>query len=107
MREVTIDPKTATLIGFALKANQTVRGFEAVRRSIHKGKLAVILVPHEISAYSLRKLQKLAKASKLMLVQTVAGTDWQKLWGLSNNKILGILKGDLGNTIRTKFNAGV
>ena len=52
-----IDHQKVSLIGFAIKANQYVKGFEAVRRLVEKDKIAVVLVNSQISPNTLAKLR--------------------------------------------------
>ena len=107
MRTITVEKNAATLIGFAIKARQCVRGFEAVRRAVEKNKVAIVLVNNQISQNSLRKVSHFLLRQNVPVIQTSGKTNWDDLWGVRGQKIIGIKKGNIGNTIIQKFKSGV
>lgn len=102
-----MDPSTAALVGFALKAHQMVRGFESVTRAMSKDQLAGILVNDQLSHNTLDRIEKYQKRNHLDIIKTGTATDWVRLWGIDSHKILGIMKGDLGRQIIKNFKVGV
>jgi len=105
--DVRIDQKLSALIGFARKARYTIAGFEAVRRAAKKGKLALVLVDQDISGNTLQKLYGVVKENRVPLIRIVTPQTWNELWGIKNQKVLGIAKGNFGRTIIQKIKSGV
>ncbi len=107
MKNCLISDQTVALIGFALKSRQVVKGYEAVRRALQRNKLALVLVSSKISKNGLEKIENLLKEEKISLYQTSSDTDWEKLWGVYDYKIMGFLKGKLGSKISENLKSGV
>ncbi|MBN2364810.1 MAG: hypothetical protein EH225_01500 [Calditrichaeota bacterium] len=104
---VNLDIKTETLVGFALKAGQVVRGFDAVRHAAERNSLSLILIKEEISENSEQKLKRTLKNMNIPICKIKKNRDWKLTWGIETHKILGILKGNLGSSIVKNINAGV
>jgi ribosomal protein L7Ae-like RNA K-turn-binding protein len=96
-----------TIISFALKAGKVVKGFESVQKSIRDNSLAIILLDAHISQNTMKKIENTLKNKSIPVIKTTPDVDWQKLWGIEFYKILGILKGDFGKSLRTNIKAGV
>lgn len=107
MKETKIDQKTWALIGFALKSRQSVSGFEAVCREAKRGKIALVVVHPQISPNTQKKLNRVLQQLTIPVIKTSPDTDWKELWGMDQQKILGIRKGNIGRTLVSKFNLGV
>jgi ribosomal protein L7Ae-like RNA K-turn-binding protein len=107
MHSVQLKQHCFPLIGFAIKSRNAVLGFEAVRRGVKKNKIDLVLLNSNISEYTFKKLSSLLKRKKIPYFQTSANIDWQKLWGFSSIKILGIRKGNISQKILENFNSGV
>ncbi len=105
--DVPVDEKLSALIGFARKARNTVAGFEAVRRAAQKGKLALVLVDRDISGNTLKKLAGVTMEGHIPLFRLVSPRTWNELWGIKNQKVLGITRGNFGRTIIQKIKSGV
>jgi ribosomal protein L7Ae-like RNA K-turn-binding protein len=106
MKASALDKKTETIIGFAIKSRQVAKGFEAVRRAIDKKKLSVIIIDNDLSVKTYNKLNNKIRNENIPLIRTPGQMDWKKTWGIDSKKILGILKGEIGNKLLHKFNAG-
>ncbi len=104
---LSIDAQTAALIGFALKARQAVKGFEAVRRSVEKNTVMMVIVDSQLSEKTLKRLQHATWENGVLLVRSEQTKNWEELWGIRDHKILGILSGNLGVAIVRKFKSGV
>jgi ribosomal protein L7Ae-like RNA K-turn-binding protein len=102
----TLDKKTEAIIGFAIKSRQVAKGYEAVRRAIDKKKLSVIIIDNNLSSKTYNKLNNKIRNANIPLIRTSDQMDWKKIWGIDSKKILGILKGEIGNKLLHKFNAG-
>lgn len=107
IKTVNPDKRTITMIGFALKSGQIIRGYEAVLQSAARESLSLILVETGISVNTVQKMNNALKYIKIPVFKTGPGIDWKILWGIETSRIMGILKGDLGRNIIKNFNAGV
>ena len=107
LKRVNPDKHTITMIGFALKSGQIVRGYDAVVQSAARDKLSLIMLESGISANTIQKLTNALRRIKIPVVKTGPGIEWKMLWGIETSRIMGILKGDLGRNILKNFNAGV
>ncbi|MFZ0390324.1 MAG: hypothetical protein WAN36_07665 [Calditrichia bacterium] len=100
-----VDRNTASLIGFALKSRQAVKGFEGVSRAAASGDLDIILFRPELSENTRKKIMQATSGLKVLLVETRTNSDWKELWGIPQ-RIMGIRKGELGKSITRNFKSG-
>ncbi len=107
MKHINLNKKIITLIGFAIKARQIVIGFEAVKKSIDKKKLTLLLVNNKISRNTYNKIRNTLDNSDIPLIITDAHINWEKCWGIRRHKLMGILNGMIGNNIMQQLKAGV
>ncbi len=107
MKHLNLNKKIITLIGFAIRSRQIVIGFEAVKKSINKKKLALILVNNKISMNTYNKIRNTLDNSDIPLIITDAQVNWEKCWGIRRHKLLGIINGIIGNNIMQQLKAGV
>jgi ribosomal protein L7Ae-like RNA K-turn-binding protein len=106
MKVSKVNGKEAALIGFAIKARQSVLGFEAVRRTAQKGKLALVLLHPQLSQNSVQKLKHLLNEHNVPFYTTDPEGDWDNWWGLNRHRILGIKKGSIARSIFENFKSG-
>lgn len=99
IQELIISGKTFALVGFAIKAGKTISGFEAVKKVLLQDKIALVLLNHQISENSVKKILRLANKNKVPVITTDEKTDWKRGWGIENHNIMGILKGEFGKNI--------
>ena len=104
---IHLDQSAITLISFALKAGKVVKGFESVEKSIKNQSLDIILLESKISRKTQERVETKVKKSDILLYRTAPAIDWKKNWGIEFHKIIGILKGDFGKSLRKNFKAGV
>ncbi len=104
---IHLDSDIIALIGFALKAGQVIRGFDAVCRMAEQKSLSVILLNAGISGNTEKKLIKILKSRAVPIFKTDENVNWEKRWGLDAQKVFGVLKGNLGSSVVNKINAGV
>jgi ribosomal protein L7Ae-like RNA K-turn-binding protein len=107
IKPVELDNSTITLIGFALKAGNVVKGWHALVSALQKDSVSLIILNSQISENSQKKVMNVIKGKKIPVIKTASTVHWEKIWGIGAQKILGILKGDLGNKISNNFKAGV
>ena len=105
----TVDPDnfTITLIGFALKAGNVVKGWHALVSALQKNSVSLIILNSQISENSQKKIMNEIRGKKIPVIKTTSNVHWDKIWGIRAQKMLGILKGELGNKISNNFKAGV
>jgi ribosomal protein L7Ae-like RNA K-turn-binding protein len=99
IQNLTLDKKTVTLVGFAIKSGQAAFGFETIRRLYEKDKLVFIMINNQISDNSYKKICNLSKRKPILIVKTEEKINWQKTWGIEKQKILGIINSTLGRSI--------
>jgi ribosomal protein L7Ae-like RNA K-turn-binding protein len=107
MKEVNLNQKSISLIGFAIKSGKTVSGFEAVRREIEKNKLNGVLIDSNLSKNSIKKLQLYLNKKKIPYFKNSDDTNWKKIWGVATHKIIGFKKSSISLEIVEKFKLGV
>ena len=107
IKTIKLDDHTISLIGFAIKAGSIVKGFQALLNAIKANSVAVILLNNQISENSIKKVKNKLRYKKIPIFKTESIVNWDILWGIKNQKIMGILNGELGRNISKKFKAGV
>jgi len=107
VKTIKLDDHTISLIGFAIKAGSIVKGFQALLNALKANSVAVILLDFQISENSLKKVQNKVRYNKIPIFKTQSNINWDIIWGIKNQKIMGILNGELGRNISKKFKAGV
>lgn len=107
VQSVQLNQPTVTLISFALKAGKVVKGFESVQKSINNRTIEIILLDSKISRKTLERVENKIRKSDILIFQTTPNIDWKKNWGIEFHKIIGILKGEFGKSLRKNFKAGV
>ncbi len=106
VKVVDLDEKANALVGFTLKAGQTVTGFDPVLRAMAKKQILFILVSHDISPNTLKKIRYEVAEKRIHLFKTSSGTDWEARWGIEGRRILGFRNGELGRKLLKKFKVG-
>lgn len=96
---VTLSPALAGLLGLARRAGQLIGGFEAVRRELMRGRMALVLVDEELSDNTLAKVRGAAAAARVPVVTVAAAAGKPGLNRQFGKKILALHSGSMADGI--------
>ncbi len=94
-KQIALNPRLVSLIGFAKKSRNLDSGFEAVRRGIVKKKIAVVLLDELLGESSLKKMLSLSRRNKIPAITVIKSDTTESLFEITGNKIIGFRHGSL------------
>lgn len=104
IRDVHIKESQVGLIGFAIKNRRLNFGYNAVRRSIMKGKTALVLVNKEISKHTLKKVIELAGQYKVPVYRIHGDANSLAAIRFDRYKILAVHRGNIAQGLLEYLN---
>ena len=98
-----LNDQEITLIGFALRARQMVKGFEGVMHHLRKNKIAFVMLSEDISADSKRKVENLARSKQVPVIMLQRGLAWRQRLGIDQFKVLALQRGEISRQFLKKL----
>ncbi len=92
---VTLTERQISLIGFAIKSRRAEFGFEAVKRQLLAGKIALVLLSEDIAADSAKKIEMMATRQRVPVYRMQNDTSWRAQLGIERFKIIALHRGPL------------
>jgi len=105
--KINFNENLISLLSFAYKARQLELGMEAVRRSLSRNKIGLILLSVTVGKDSLKKIKILIKEYKVPVFLFDENQLWAKLVPLQGYKIIGVHRGGFVKGFLQKIYSGV
>lgn len=98
-----MNPKIATMLGFAMRAGNIDVGEVMCKKGLQTGKISLLLIASDISQETGERMRSLCKEVEVKYIDTYGRTELSEVIGKGNKTLIGVTSKKFSREIITLF----